>query len=106
MQQYIYRIQPTRPGMLTAGPTQDEARIVDEHFAYLKSLAEAGRLFMAGRTLNDDGSTFGIALFVAGSAAEAAAVLNDDPAVRHGVMRGEVFPFRVAIWSGDPTVRA
>ena len=30
MPQFLYRIQPTRPGMLAAGPTEREAAIVDE----------------------------------------------------------------------------
>ena len=25
--------------------------------------------------------------------------MNDDPAVKHGVMRAELFPYRVALWS-------
>ena len=33
---YLYRIQPTRPGMLTEGPTAEEQRVVSEHFQYLK----------------------------------------------------------------------
>jgi uncharacterized protein len=102
MEQYIYRIHPTRLEMLTEGPTSEESRIVGEHFAYLKALAEAGRLFMAGRTLNSDESTFGIAIFTAASAKDAEAVLAQDPAVVQGVMRGDVFPFRVALWHGDP----
>jgi uncharacterized protein YciI len=103
VEHYIYRIRPTRLSMLTDGPTQDEARIVGEHFAYLKGLADTGRLFMAGRTLNNDEGTFGIAVFAAACIQDAEAVLADDPAVVQGVMQGEVFPFRVALWSGDPT---
>ena len=102
MQQYLYRIRPTRVEMLTDGPTDAEARIVGEHFEYLKALAEAGRLLIAGRTLTADDSTFGIAVFTAASPLAADAVLADDPAVIQGVMRGEVFPFRVALWSSNP----
>jgi uncharacterized protein len=102
MDQYIYRIHPTRLEMLTQGPTEREARIVGEHFAYLSRLTEEGRLFMAGRTLTNDANTFGIAVFVASSPQEANAVLAEDPAIVQGVMRGEVFPFKVALWSGNP----
>jgi RimJ/RimL family protein N-acetyltransferase/uncharacterized protein YciI len=102
MPTYLYRIQPTRSAMLAEGPTPEEARAIGAHFAYLQALAEAGRLFMAGRTLNTDASSFGIALYEARDDAAAQAVLRDDPAVRHGVMRGEVLPFRAALWAGDP----
>jgi uncharacterized protein len=102
MNQYIYRIQPTRIEMLSDGPTQEESQAVAEHFSYLQGLASEGRLFMAGRTLLTDERTFGIALFAAASDEEARRVLADDPAVLRGVMRGEVYPFRTAIWSGNP----
>ena len=99
MPQYLYRVQPTRLGMLTDGPTEREAQIVGEHFSYLTKLTEEGTVLMAGRTINADESTFGIAVLVAATAADAEAVMNNDPAVKHGVMRAELFPYRVALWS-------
>ena len=101
MQQYLYRIQPTRPGMLTEGLTELESGIVEEHFRYLQRLTAEGTLLMAGRTLNDDERTFGIVVFVAESEAAAAEVVRNDPAVQHGVMRAELFPYRIALWSRD-----
>jgi uncharacterized protein len=102
MEQYIYVIRPCRLEMLTEGPTDREGQVIGQHFAYLSRLADEGRLFMAGRTLNNDTTTFGVAVFAAGSDQEADVVLAEDPAVVQGVMRGEVFPFRVALWSGNP----
>ena len=96
---FLYRIQPTRLAMLTEGATEAEAAVVREHFAYLKRLETAGVMLMAGRTLNVDERTFGIAIFAAESEAEAAAIMKDDPAVKHGVMRAELFPYRIALWS-------
>jgi uncharacterized protein YciI len=102
MDHYIYVVRPSRLEMLTEGPTEQEAQVIGAHFAYLSKLTEQGRLFMAGRTLNNDATTFGVVVFAAPSAHEANAVLADDPALVQGVMRGEVFPFRVALWSGNP----
>jgi uncharacterized protein YciI len=99
MQQYLYRIQPTRLGMLTEGPTEREAEILDKHFTYLQRLTAEGTVLMAGRTLNDDEHTFGIVVFVAESEAVAAEIVHNDPAVKHGVMRAELFPYRIALWS-------
>src|SRR5690242_16187036 len=95
--QYLYRIQPTRPAMLTEGPTPEEQRIVGEHFDYLKGLTEQGVLILAGRTLNTDESSFGITVFNAESDEEASAIVEGDPAVRQGVMRAALFPYRVAL---------
>lgn len=99
MPQYIYRIQPTRLGMLAEGPDAREAGIVGQHFAYLQQLCSAGVVLMAGRTLTVDERTFGIVVFRAESEAAAQQVVDMDPAVRLGVMRAELFPYRVALWS-------
>ena len=95
--QFLYRIQPTRPAMLTEGPTPEEDAIVGQHFAYLQGLMAQGTLMLAGRTLNTDPSSFGIVIFFAGSEAEARAIMENDPAVRQGVMRAELFPYRIAL---------
>jgi len=97
-QQFIYRIQPTRPEMLSENSTPEEDRIVGEHFAYLKDLAQQGVVILAGRTLNTDPSSFGIIIFLADSEAIAQAIMQNDPAVQQGVMHAELFPYRIAIF--------
>ena len=99
MQEYLYRIKPIRLGMLTEGPTEREAEIVGEHFSHLKRLVAQGTVLMAGRTLNADERTFGIVIFLAESEAQARELVSNDPAVKQGVMRAELFPYRVALWS-------
>ena len=100
--QFLYRIQPTRPEMLSEGPTADEEKVVSEHFAYLRGLTEQGVLILAGRTLNRDESSFGIVIFRASSEKAAREMMGNDPAVRKGVMNAELFPFRIALM-GDPS---
>ena len=97
MAQYLYRIQPTRAAMLTEGPTEGEAALVSAHFNYLKALVEQGVVILAGRTLNTDPSSFGIIIFNADSDDSARALVDADPAVSGGVMRAELFPYRVAL---------
>ena len=97
-QQYLYRIQPTRVEMLSQGPSVEEEARVTEHFEYLQRLLAEGVLILAGRTLNTDPSAFGIVIFTAASEAEARAIVDNDPAVKSGVMRAELYPYRVALW--------
>ena len=99
MHHFLYRIQPTRPEMLTEGLTEHESALVSEHFAYLQGLVARGTVLMAGRTQDTGTRTFGVVVFVAESESAAAEVVANDPAVKHGVMRAELFPFRVALWS-------
>lgn len=85
--------------MLSEGPTEHEASIVGDHFQYLQKLVTEGVVLMAGRTLNADERAFGIVILVAGSEAAAAELMRKDPAVKHGIMTAELFPYRVALWS-------
>ena len=95
MPEFLYRTQPTRLGMLTAGPTAAESAAVAAHRAYLDRMAAAGVVLFFGRTLTTDAATFGIVVFRAESPEAARRIMADDPAVAAGVMRGEVFPFRI-----------
>lgn len=98
--EYLYKIQPTRPAMLVDGPTERESEIVTQHFDYLNELLAAGTLILAGRTQNTDESSFGIVIFRVASDEEAQKIMEDDPAVQQGVMRAELFPYRVALIEG------
>jgi uncharacterized protein len=95
--QYLYRVQPTRPAMLTEGPTPRETESVCRHFEYLQDLTRRDIVLLAGRTLNTDPSSFGIVVFRAASEDDARALMLADPAVREGVMHAELFPFRIAL---------
>jgi uncharacterized protein YciI len=100
LKQYLYKIVPTRPGMLTEGPTGEEAAILDQHVAYLGDLTERGVVLLAGRTQNKDESSFGIVIFQVESEEEARRVMEEDPAVRGGIMRAKLYPYRIAFKTG------
>ena len=96
--QFLYRTQPTRLEMVTEGPNEEESSILEEHVAYLQELTDRGVLHLAGRTQNQDDSTFGIIIFSAESEDSARSIMNDDPAVKHGIMKAELFPYEIAFW--------
>ena len=82
MKEFIYVLRPARLGMIKDGHTPEEDRVIEEHVAYLKGLASDGTVVLAGPTLNEDESTFGIVVFHATSEEKARSVMEDDPAVR------------------------
>lgn len=102
MPQFAYRLHPVRLAMLADGPTPDEERIVGEHFTYLQDLTGRGVVRMAGRTLTNGPETFGICVLEAEDERAALAVVENDPAVKHGVMTAELYPFRIALWGEAP----
>ncbi len=105
LSQFLYRVQPTRPEMLSEGSTPEESDIVGKHFAYLKDLAAQGTVILAGRTLNTDPSSFGIIIFLAKSETAAQAIVENDPAIQQGVMNAELFPYRIAILENTNTIQ-
>jgi uncharacterized protein YciI len=97
--EFLYRIVPARLEMLTSGPTVEEMAATQAHFAYLDAAREAGVVLGAGRTLTRDETTFGIVIFRAPDEQAARDFMEHDPAVHAGVMRAELFPFRIALWA-------
>jgi uncharacterized protein YciI len=96
MLQWLYRLRPARPEMLTEGLTEREAAVVQDHFHYLTRLTSEGTVVIFGRTLNIDDDTMGICIFLAPTEAAARAVIDNDPAVVNGVMTVRLFPYRIA----------
>jgi uncharacterized protein YciI len=97
MPEYLYKIQPTRARMLPEGPTPEEAAIVSQHFDYLSRLTDQAVVVLAGRTLTTDEHSFGIVIFRAESDEDARTIVENDPAVRAGVMRAELYPYQIAL---------
>lgn len=99
---YLYKIQPIRSEMLTESPTEDEQNLISQHFDYLKNLTDQGVVLLAGRTLNTDETSFGIVIFIAESEEAATEIMNNDPAVKHKVMRAELYPYGLALMGKSP----
>jgi uncharacterized protein YciI len=97
MSEWLYYLKPARLGMVTEGATPEEAEIVGQHFAYLKDLTEKGVMILMGRTQNNDESTFGVAIFEAEDEAAALKIMENDPAVKNGVMTATLYPYKVAL---------
>ena len=95
--QFLYRLEPTRTEMISVGPTDRESSVLTGHFSYLEELVKEGKVHLAGRTLNPDERCFGVVIFSAESEHTASELMENDPAVRKGVMTAELFPFRIAL---------
>ena len=96
-QQFIYvvRLAPTLHQQ--ANWTDKHRAAVSEHFARLKRATEAGQVILAGRTTEDFDKTFGIVVFEAENMAAARTFMEEDPAIKAGVMTATVHPYAVAL---------
>jgi len=107
---YVYFLRPARAGFFKQ-PTPDEEKAMSEHVRYIKQLLAEGRLVLAGpafdppqypednpRAIALEMPTPGVAVFEAENDDEARRILEGDPAVKSGVFKGRVNPFKLAFW--------
>lgn len=80
---YFVITKPYRQDFMS-NPKEEENMIMGEHFEYLKSLLNQGKLFLAGPTLKID-DPFGIYIFIAENEEEANQLINNDPSVKKGI---------------------
>jgi uncharacterized protein YciI len=106
-----FAAQPTWIGIFSLRPgledlavwTDVERAAVGAHFEELKRQARDGRLVIAGRSNDHDGDnrlaedTIGITIFHAVDREEARRLMEDDPAVRAGVMRYRLHSYNIAV---------
>lgn len=91
--QFVYIAKPVKENFEKTA-TDEDNKIVGEHFLYLKNLLEEKKLILAGPQVN---AKFGIVVFEAASEEEAEHIMQNDPAVMNRVFTAELFPFRVSL---------
>jgi len=87
----IYR--PPRP-TLESDTTEEENRVIGDHFQYLKSLLAQGKLLIAGPC---EDASMGIAVIECENEKEARTIVAADPAVVARVFSCEAKPYRVSL---------
>ena len=90
---YAYFIQPARPDFAPDNASEAEMKSVGEHWNYLVSLNEAGKVRFVGRT--NTPPFVGMGVFEVADAEEAEAIAAADPAVREGVFVARVQPYSI-----------
>ncbi len=77
--------------------TKEDHAIAQRHFERLKAAAEHGPVILAGRTEEPADKTFGIVIFEAPDATSAREFMENDPAVKSGLMTAELHPYMIAV---------
>ncbi len=94
---YVYLLKPVHiPLDDIMTPALDQAQT--DHFNRLKVMLAEGRLVLAGPCEDE---AFGVVIFSAESRDEAERIMNDDPAVKAGLMTAELHPFCVSLVKGE-----
>lgn len=82
--------------LLKKGPkwneTEGSAELLAQHLAFLRQQMEARRMLVAGPVVDDADDIVGLSVIAAGSAADAAELVNQDPAAQAGRLKMEIRP--------------
>jgi uncharacterized protein YciI len=97
MAEWIYFLHPPRENFADTMTSEEEA-VWDTHFERLKRLLAQGQLILAGPTLGRVNT--GIVIFEAPDEASARRIMNEDPTIAGGFVRGELRPFRASLLRG------
>ena len=97
MAEWVYFLHPPRDDFAVS-MTDDERAVFAAHRAYLEELMAQGSLLLAGPT----GGTVNTGITVLESPDEqsARAIMDGDPAIVAGIMRGELRAFRATFLRG------
>jgi len=94
--QFIYFLALTERLIDDPNWTEEDKMIVSEHFERLSQLKKSGQLILAGKTSDRD--PIGIVIFNAKDHDEAIEIMNDDPAIKKGIMLGKLRPYNVVLF--------
>ncbi|MCK5298378.1 MAG: hypothetical protein KAJ76_05695 [Candidatus Heimdallarchaeota archaeon] len=90
-------IKPTREDFIS-NPTENDNKIMGEHFQYLKDLLAKGKLVLAGPVLNEK-KPMGILIFECETIEEAENLLKSDPSVKSGIqIIKKLEPFKLSLY--------
>ncbi len=79
--------------------TETENRAVGRHFARLQQLQKDGKLILAGRTPVKE--SMGFVILEVETETEARKIMDEDDAVKMGIMSAEVLPFQTALMKSN-----
>jgi uncharacterized protein YciI len=93
-QHYFFKLIPPRP-TFPQDMTDQEKVLMSEHSAYFRQQFDAGKLLLYGPVMAPKGA-FGLGILEVADAAEARQFSENDPSVRAGLNRWELYPMQVA----------
>jgi len=91
---YFFKLIPPRP-TFPQDITEHENLLMKEHAVYFQAQFTAGRVLLYGPVMAKDG-TFGLAILEVADEAEARHFGENDPSVRAGLNRFEIYPMRLS----------
>ena len=101
--EFIYKLILVDRLFVAENWTEEDGKHADDHYYNLLKLQEENKLILAGKTAGLDTDTYGIVIFKANSLEEANSIMENDPAVRNGIMKGYLQEYNVALFNNKYT---
>jgi len=92
-QHYFFKLIPPRP-TFPQDMTDEEKALMKEHSAYFQRQFDAGKLLLYGPVMAPQGA-FGLGILEVADEAEARRFGENDPSVRAGLNRWELYPMQI-----------
>jgi len=89
---YFVKLKPPRPSFIN-DMTEDETEVMQQHFEYLEELFSKQKVVIAGNCLSEAG--YEIIILQASTMKEVRELLEDEPAVKTGIMTSKAYEFDV-----------
>ena len=99
MNQYLYKLNLIERLCSDESWTKEDREIITEHFNHLVALTEKRVALIVGRTNREYQDGFGIVIFKALDWESANEIMNADPAIARGIMKGTLFEYNIALES-------
>lgn len=93
-QHYYFKLIPPRPSF-PHDMTSEERALMEKHSAYFRQHFDLGKLLLYGPVMAPKGA-FGLGILEVADEAEARRFGENDPSVRAGLNRFEIYPMQVA----------
>ena len=93
-QHYFFKLIPPRP-TFPRDITDEEKVLMNKHSVYFQQQFDAGKLLLYGPVMAPEGA-FGLGILEVADETEARQFGEDDPSVRAGLNRWELYPMHVA----------
>jgi uncharacterized protein YciI len=97
--QYIYVMHAVDPSKAASRDnwTPEDFETFDLHWANLERLKDAGKLILAGRAQDADGTGIAICILEVDSEDEAQSIFEAEPFVQRGFATAPLHPYQVAL---------
>lgn len=75
--------------------SEREQELMSEHFIYMKQKFDEGKVLLAGRC---EDKSMGVSIWEVGTREEAEEIINNDPAVKAGIISVEIKDYRISLF--------